>query len=293
MQTNIFSRFIIPTLLLSSAMMFLVSTGYAVSPCNAFVNTCSQPSSTAWTVNDTLLSSTGEAGEPQAHSWYTNAQNPLTTNWYHWTAPQNGMIVVNTQGTNPNAAPPNYTSPYVMDMVIAAYTGTTLASLVRVNESDDWQPSSPPNSSCTFERTLPEAIWSSCMMFPVTAGTTYHFQVDYLSASNPANNNFVLNLYYRAPTAAMVSISGRATDTLGRGISRAQISLTDMNGNVRSSLTSSFGYYMIEGVEAGQSYILQAAGKKITFVDNPRILSIIDDLAGEDFVEGTDLGKTY
>lgn len=284
MSIRYFQRLAVTVLCVAAAVIFQTSTA-AGQACNAFVNTCNLGSTPAWTVNDTILTSTGEVGEPVAHSFYTTAQNPLTTNWYHWTAPFNGVVVVNTQGTNPNALPPNYQTPYLMDMVIAAYTGSTLATLVRRDESDDWQPSSPPNCSCTFPRTLPEAFWSSCMMFAVTAGTTYHFQVDHLSETDPLNNNFVLNLYYRVPSSATVSINGRAVNAQGRGASNVRISLVDMNGTIRTALTSSFGYYFFEEVEVGQTYVLSAASKKYQFSNNPRVLSIVDSLMAEDFIE--------
>lgn len=277
------SRLLVTAAFVISAIIFHTTAANAQHPCDAFVNTCNIPSFTSWTVNDTIVTSTGQAGEPVAHSFYTTAQNPLTTNWYHWTAPQNGMVVVNTQGTNPNALPPNYQSPYSMDMVIAAYTGATVATLTRVDESDDWIPSSPPNCSCTFPRTIPEAIWSSCMMFPVTAGTTYRFQVDHLSETNAANNDFVLNLYYRAPTSSSVWVSGKVTDGAGNGIAKARVSLTDASGGIVTAFTNPFGYYRFDA-EAGRTYFLQAESKRFQFLNNPRVLAVSEDLLNEDFV---------
>jgi hypothetical protein len=281
-----FLRITAVSIFIFSAILF--HTTKAFGQCDAFVNGCNLGSVTQWTVNDTIVSSTGQVGEPVAHSFYTTAQNPLQTNWYHWTAPQNGMVVVNTQGTNPNAAPPNYQTPYVMDTVIAAYTGATLATLVRKDESDDWNPSNPPNCSCTFNRTLPEAYWSSCMMFPVTAGTLYRFQIDHLSETNPANNDFVLNLYYRVPTSSEVSIGGRVTDGDGNALGKVRINLTKPNGEVLSAISNPFGYYLIEGAEVGQTYTLEAQRKGVQFQNNPRVLlNVIDDLRGEDFIAET------
>lgn len=288
MLNRTFLRFIATSLFLFTAILFHANTIFGQHPCDAFVNTCNIPSFSAWTVNDTIVSSTGQTGEPVAHTFYTTAQNPLQTNWYHWIAPMSGRIVVNTQGTNPNALPPSYTTPYVIDTTIAAYTGATLTTLTRVDESDDWQPSNPPNSSCTFPRTFPEAVWSSCMMFLVTAGTTYHFQIDHLSEANPANNNFVLNLYYRAPTSASVSIGGQVLGGNGNALSRVRINLTKPNGETLSAMTNSFGYYHFESVDAGQTYILEAASKKYQFQNNPRVLNISDDVQGENFMTATD-----
>lgn len=288
MLNRTFLRFIATSLFLFTAILFHANTGFGQHPCDAFVNTCNIPSFSAWTVNDTIVTSTGQTGEPVAHTFYTTAQNPLQTNWYHWTAPMSGRVVVNTEGTNPNALPPSYQTPFVIDSTIAAYTGATLTTLTRVDESDDWTPSNPPNSSCTFPRTLPEAIWSSCMMFLVTAGTTYHFQVDHLSETSPTNNDFVLNLYYRAPTSAEVSVSGRVLNSDGGAVSKARVTLTKPNGETLSATTNTFGYYHFDELEAGQTYILEAQSKKYQFQNNPRVLTVSDDVRNENFITAND-----
>lgn len=271
--------------LVFGAMIFQSAAANGQHPCDAFINTCNIPSFSAWTVNDSISISTGQAGEPVPHTFYTAGQNPLTTNWYHWTAPTNGMVVTNTAGTNPNATPPTYFTPYVTDTVISVYTGSTLATLVRIDESDNWLPNTTPNSSCTHARTPPESFFSSCMMFSVTAGTTYHFQIDHLeNPTTAANSNFVLNLYYRAPSSAAVSVSGRITDSAGNGLAKVKVELRDSNGKTLTAATNPFGFYRIEGAEAGQNYVLSVSNKRFLFQNNPRVLSPGDDLSNEDFV---------
>jgi hypothetical protein len=124
------------------------------------------------------------------------------------------------------------------------------------------------------------------MKFSVVAGTTYHFQMDHLdNPQTTANTIFQVQLKYLPPTAAEVSVSGRVTDSLGRGITHVRVSLTDMSGNARTAITGTFGYYRFDAVAAGQSYTLQAASKRFLFANNPRIVSIVDNLLGENFVE--------
>ena len=65
------------------------------------------------------------------------------------------------------------------------------------------------------------------------------------------------NLKILSPTAANVSIGGRALTANGQGISRAVISMTEASGNQRFALTNSFGYYRFADVPAGQTYILR------------------------------------
>ncbi len=288
MLNRTFLRFIAASLFLFTAILLHANTGFGQHPCDAFVNTCNIPAFSAWTVNDTIVSSTGQTGEPVAHTFYTTVQNPLTTNWYHWTAPMSGRVVVNTQGTNPNALPPSYVTPFVIDSTIAVYTGATLTTLTRIDESDDWSPSNPPNSFCTFPRTFPESIFSSCMMFLVTAGTTYHFQVDHLSETSRTNNDFVLNLYYRAPSSAEVSIGGRFLNSDGGAVSKARVTLTKPNGETLAATTNTFGYYHFGELEAGQTYILEAQSKKYQFQNNPRVLNVSDDVQNENFITAAD-----
>jgi len=123
------------------------------------------------------------------------------------------------------------------------------------------------------------------MMFTVTAGTTYHFQVDHLSETNPANNDFVLNLYYRVPTSSEVSVGGKVTDSNGNALGKVRINLTRPSGEVLSAISNPFGYYLIEGADVGQTYTLEAQKKGVQFQNNPRVLlNVIDDLRDEDFI---------
>lgn len=79
-----------------------------------------------------------------------------------------------------------------------------------------------------------------------------------------------------AATAAAVTVSGRVADQSGRAIVRAQVRFTDAGGNARTALTNQFGYFRFDDIEAGQTYVLQAAAKGYTF--SPRVISVNDDL---------------
>ena len=79
-----------------------------------------------------------------------------------------------------------------------------------------------------------------------------------------------------AVTAANVRISGKVADRSGRAIVRAQVRFTDANGGSRTALTNQFGYFTLDEIEAGQTYVLQTAAKGYTF--SPKIISVNDDL---------------
>jgi hypothetical protein len=62
----------------------------------------------------------------------------------------------------------------------------------------------------------------------------------------------------------------------GRALSNAIVQLTDGSGNVRSAISSPFGYYRFEDVEAGATYILGVASKRYTFA--PRLVQVLDEI---------------
>lgn len=84
------------------------------------------------------------------------------------------------------------------------------------------------------------------------------------------------------PTAAPVSLTGRVLTSEGRPIFRAAVTLTDMDGNVRSSLTNSFGFYSFSDVMPGTTYIMNARAKGYTF--RPRPLNLVDEMSGFDII---------
>ena len=86
------------------------------------------------------------------------------------------------------------------------------------------------------------------------------------------------------PTAANVSVGGRVLNSAGAGISRTTVTLTDNAGNVRSAITSPFGYYNFDEVPAGQTYILSIADKRYLFADSPRVVNVQESLANVDFI---------
>ncbi len=79
-----------------------------------------------------------------------------------------------------------------------------------------------------------------------------------------------------APTAASVSVSGRILAGKGSGVFRAQVSITDSLGHVRTSTTNQFGYFSFENVAAGQVYVFDVRSKEYSFV--PQILNISEDV---------------
>lgn len=81
-------------------------------------------------------------------------------------------------------------------------------------------------------------------------------------------------------SAAGVSVSGRVLSQGGRGVPRATVNLTDVNGISRSVVTSPFGFYRFDDVAAGQTYFLTVSSKQGEY--QMRVLSVMEDLANVD-----------
>ena len=91
-----------------------------------------------------------------------------------------------------------------------------------------------------------------------------------------------------APTAATVSVSGRVTTAGGRGIMNVRVSLTDSQGNVRTAITTSFGYYHFDDVQVGETYILAATGKHYTFSQPLQVLNINEENEQLNFIANSE-----
>lgn len=99
-----------------------------------------------------------------------------------------------------------------------------------------------------------------------------------------------LTLTSLGPTSAPASISGRAIAPDGRGISNVRIMV--QGGELDEpvlALTNQFGYYAIEGLPSGQTYIVSAASGRTFFPDPVRVVNLDTDLSDLNFVSEPDL----
>jgi hypothetical protein len=83
------------------------------------------------------------------------------------------------------------------------------------------------------------------------------------------------------PTAASVSIGGRVSFNKNSFLSRATVTLTDMQGTVRTAPVNPFGYYKFEDVSAGQIVTVQVSAKGATFA--PQVVTVNEDIENLDF----------
>ena len=104
------------------------------------------------------------------------------------------------------------------------------------------------------------------------------------SAGAPNMHSLIALVGNNIPTAANAFVSGRVVTADGSGIRNARVSLTLPNGEVRTALSGTFGYYRFDDLEVGNTYILSIAAKRYTFINPTRVISLDDELTGEDFV---------
>jgi len=87
-----------------------------------------------------------------------------------------------------------------------------------------------------------------------------------------------------ASTAANASISGRVTTSDGQPIRNATVSITG-NSLIEPIVlqTGSFGYYSIDGLRTGETYVVTVGQGRYTFQVPSRVVSLIDNITDLDF----------
>jgi hypothetical protein len=91
-------------------------------------------------------------------------------------------------------------------------------------------------------------------------------------------------LEFLAPTSSGVSVSGRVLTAGGQGIRNAEITVT---GNTLTTpitvRTGAFGNYNVEGLAAGETYVITVGSQRYTFAMPSRVVTLSDSVTGFDF----------
>lgn len=85
-----------------------------------------------------------------------------------------------------------------------------------------------------------------------------------------------------APTAANVTVGGRVLTSNGGGIIRAQVSITNQNGETRWATTNSFGFYHFDEIRAGEAYVINVHHKVYQF--SSQVITVSEDIRNADFI---------
>jgi len=92
-------------------------------------------------------------------------------------------------------------------------------------------------------------------------------------------------IQFLAPTAAPVSVEGRVTDADGRGIPNAAVTIAGgVPGKATSTRTSLTGHYRFDGLEPAGTYIVSVRSRRYRFAAAARVVTLMDDLVGVDFM---------
>jgi hypothetical protein len=148
----------------------------------------------------------------------------------------------------------------------------------------------PSNPNANF---LADAGFSDTTMtfsFNVTAGQQYTIVVHEVDPAGGNGSNYSLQVtgpisggcQILVPTAATVKVGGRVLTKDGRGIHKATVTITDMNGKSKSTQTKRSGEYSFNGLTVGQSYIVTAAAKGYQFTT--RLVTPRGDLSDVDLI---------
>lgn len=83
-----------------------------------------------------------------------------------------------------------------------------------------------------------------------------------------------------------VSVSGKVKTIDGRGIKGARVVLKDADTNevIRSAISSPFGYYRLDEIEAGRFYVLSVSHKRYIFAFPAQLIELNENRTGLDFL---------
>lgn len=85
------------------------------------------------------------------------------------------------------------------------------------------------------------------------------------------------------PTAATVSVTGRAISAEGRGIRNATLTLSNSRGESRSVITGPRGNYAFNNVPVGETYVMTIRSRRFQFANPAQVIAIVDNVSDLDF----------
>jgi uncharacterized repeat protein (TIGR02543 family) len=87
------------------------------------------------------------------------------------------------------------------------------------------------------------------------------------------------------PTAGLATLSGHVTSSDGRGVRNAVVTVgSNILPARRAAITGPFGYYRIDNLQVGETYVVTVQSKRFTFKVPSRVISLADNLTDVDFV---------
>jgi hypothetical protein len=131
----------------------------------------------------------------------------------------------------------------------------------------------------------PFAAAALCLVFAVSALPSF--------GRNDDKVRSVQNLFSVTQNniIATVTISGKVQTPEGRPIKDARIVLKDADSNqvVGATFSSSFGFYRLQQIETGHSYVLSVSHRRYLFALPAQLLEINEDRPGMNFIGEADV----
>lgn len=93
-------------------------------------------------------------------------------------------------------------------------------------------------------------------------------------------------VFTQITTGVNVSVSGKIKTIDGRGIKGARIVLKDADTNevIRTAISSPFGYYRLDEIEAGRLYVLSVSHKRYIFAFPAQLIELNENRTDLDFL---------
>lgn len=90
-----------------------------------------------------------------------------------------------------------------------------------------------------------------------------------------------------SPTSATVAVEGRVLTAAGRGLGGVTLTAAAIDGEKKRARTNTFGYFRIEGLRAGETYIISAASRGYSLEPSERVVTTFEDISGIVFTAGS------
>ncbi len=108
-----------------------------------------------------------------------------------------------------------------------------------------------------------------------TMGGIFDYTITATNGTDSVSTDYTTTIQ-AAPTSAPIEISGRVLSGNNRGISNAQVTLTDQYGQTQTARTTTFGYFRFTDVQAGADYVIGVSAKQYSFA--PQIITPQDNM---------------
>jgi hypothetical protein len=200
--------------------------------------------------------------------WYRDTTADLTPDTITNVSPNSSAVTIG------QVHPINWTNTggFTRNVIIELSTdgGATFPTVIASSVTNSFANSFAPSG--TFNWTVPNT--------PTSQARIRVREADFSAPAAVSSGNFTIGI---APTAAQALVTGRILTASGRGIPRASITITDVDGQVRYATSNSFGYYRFDNLATGQNYVISVRSKRYQFANATQSIFVGEDLEGLNF----------